>query len=104
MIESPIESGIYNVCDDDSISTTELITIISDTIHKKVRILKLPKEMIVFLSKLGDVLKLPINTERLTKLTENYQVANNKIIHSIGSPLPLSAREGLKVTLTSFNQ
>lgn len=104
LIESPIETGIYNVCDDDSISTTELITIISDSIHKRVKILKIPKEMIVFLSKLGDVLKLPINTDRLTKLTENYQVANNKIINSIGSPLPLSARDGLKVTLASFKQ
>ena len=63
----------------------------------------LPKSIIKFLSKLGDLLKLPLNTERLNKLTETYIVSNNKIIKAMNKPLPLSAKEGLMKTLNSFN-
>ena len=52
---------------------------------------------------MGDMLRLPLNTERLCKLTETYIVSNNKIITAINKPLPLSAKEGLMKTLNSFN-
>ena len=52
---------------------------------------------------MGDFFKLPLNSERLNKLTETYIVSNNKIITAINKPLPLSAKEGLMKTLNSFN-
>jgi hypothetical protein len=33
-------------------------------------------------AKLGTILRLPLNSERLRKLTENYVVSNQKIINS----------------------
>jgi hypothetical protein len=65
--------------------------------------LKTPKFLINFIVKVGDYFKLPLNTERLKKLTENYIVSNNKIITAINKPLPLTAKEGLLKTLNSFN-
>ena len=54
-------------------------------------------------AKVGDALHLPLNTERLGKLTENYISSNAKIKKALGiEKLPVSAREGLKVTLESF--
>ena len=53
--------------------------------------------------KLGDVLKLPLNTERLSKLTETYIVSNQKLKNAINKPLPVSAKEGLLKTFNSFN-
>jgi hypothetical protein len=47
------------------------------------------------MAKLGDHLHLPLNTERLQKLTEDYVVSNDKIIKVIGKSFPVSAREGL---------
>ncbi len=98
-----IPSGVYNVADDEPLATNELIKFIADSKNKKYHIWYIPKSIIKLLSKLGDLLKLPLNTERLNKLTETYIVSNNKIITAINKPLPLSAKEGLMKTLNSFN-
>ena len=98
-----IPSGVYNVADDEPLATNDLIKLIAESQEKKYHIFNLPKSIIKFLSKWGDFLKLPLNSERLSKLTETYIVSNNKIITSINKPLPLSAKEGLMKTLNSFN-
>jgi cytochrome c biogenesis protein CcdA len=40
----------------------------------------------------GNFLKLPINSERLQKLTESYVVSNAKIKAAIEKPLPISSK------------
>ncbi len=90
-----IPSGIYNLADDEAISTNKLITLIADSQNKKAHILKIPKGVISGIAKIGDVLKLPLNSERLQKLTESYVVSNEKMVKAIGKPLPYSAEEGL---------
>lgn len=97
-----ITSGIYNVSDDEPISTNELISLIADSNFKKPKIWKISKSWIIFMAKMGDLLKLPLNTERLRKLTESYEVSNNKIKTAVGKPLPLSSKEGLRKTFNSF--
>ncbi|ABQ03373.1 NAD-dependent epimerase/dehydratase family protein [Flavobacterium johnsoniae] len=97
-----IPSGIYNVADDKSLSTNELIELLGESLNKKVHILNLSKDIIKSLVKFGDFLHLPLNSERLQKLTENYLVSNEKIINAIGKSLPVSAEEGLKRTFASF--
>ncbi len=98
-----IPSGVYNVADDEPLSTNDVIKLIAECQDKKYYIWNFPKSIIKLLSKLGDLLKLPLNTERLNKLTQTYKVSNNKIITAINKPLPLSAKEGLIKTLNSFN-
>jgi nucleoside-diphosphate-sugar epimerase len=98
-----IPSGIYNVADDEPIATNDLIKLIAVSQGKTHHIWNLPKSIIKLLSKMGDFFKLPLNSERLNKLTETYIVSNNKIITAINKPLPLSAKEGLMKTLNSFN-
>ena len=57
-----------------------------------------------FLANIGDRLHLPLTTERLSKLTENYVVDNSKIKRVLQiDKMPLSAREGLSYTIRSFN-
>lgn len=97
-----IESGIYNLADDFSLSTIDLVKIMSEVINKPTKILKLPKLFVRFLAKVGDFLPIPINSERLLKLTENYVVSNLKIKKAIQKKLPLSSKEGIKKTITSF--
>jgi len=49
------------------------------------------------------VVHLPLNKERLRKLTENYVVSNQKIKSALGiERMPVSAREGIRKTLESF--
>jgi nucleoside-diphosphate-sugar epimerase len=97
-----IPSGIYNLADDQAISTNRLIELIAISKNKKATIYSIPKKFIFFLAKLGDFLRLPINSERIEKLTENFVVSNEKIVKVIGKPLPVSAEVGLIKTFNSF--
>lgn len=98
-----IPSGVYNIADNEPLATNDLIKLIAESQKKNYHIWNVPKSIIKLLSQMGDFLKLPLNSERLSKLTETYIVSNNKIITAINKPLPLSAKEGLMKTLNSFN-
>ena len=97
-----IDSGVYHIADDGSLSTNALVQLIGKSIGKTSRILKIPKKIVKFIALIGDVLSLPINTERLNKLTENYVVSNAKIKKAIKKELPLSIKEVIIKTITSF--
>lgn len=104
IVKSP-ESGIYHLADDEPVSTNTLIRLIAESRGKKARIWKPGKSFIKFLARTGNVCGLPLNTERLRKLTENYIVSNRKIMEAIGAEkLPVKAEEGLLRTLKSFNE
>jgi nucleoside-diphosphate-sugar epimerase len=97
-----IPSGIYNLADDQAISTNRLIELIAISQNKFARIYTIPKKFIITIAKFGDYLKLPINSERLEKLTQNFVVSNDKIVKAIGTSLPLNAEDGLMKTFNSF--
>ena len=98
-----IPSGVYNIADDDPVSTNELISLIAQSQNKNFKIWNVPKSIIIFFSKLGDLFRLPLNTERLNKLTETYIVSNQKIKKAINKPLPINSKVGLLKTFNSFN-
>jgi nucleoside-diphosphate-sugar epimerase len=102
--ETAIPSGVYQVSDDKSLSTNELIQLLGISLDKKNKILNIPSSWIKGLAKLGDHLHLPLNSERLQKLTENYVVSNQKIVGAIGKPLPVGSKEGLLKTFQSFQK
>jgi nucleoside-diphosphate-sugar epimerase len=103
VLTKDVPSGIYNMGDDDALSTNELIEEICKSLGMKPHIWKLPKGLMNGMAKVGDVLHLPLNSERLRKLTENYISSNEKIKNALGiEKMPVDARDGLKVTLKSF--
>lgn len=103
LLEKSVESGIYNMADDEALSTNELIEVMCESMGKKAHIWKINKGLISFGSKLGDVLHLPLNSFRLNKLTENYVVSNAKIKSALGiEKMPVNARDGLTLTIKSF--
>ena len=97
-----ITSGVYNVADDTPLSTTELVDVIGSSIGKNAKILKVPRLIVALVAKIGDLLTLPVNSERVQKLTENYIVSNSKIKRAIGKELPLTSKNGLIKTIKSF--
>jgi nucleoside-diphosphate-sugar epimerase len=99
-----VASGVYNVADDESLSTTEVFSILAESLNKKSKLWKLSPVFLKFIAKIGDKIKFPLNTERLNKLTENYIVSNKKIKEAINSPLPITSREGLLNTANSFRE
>lgn len=103
VLTKDVPSGIYNMGDDEALSTNELIEEICKSLNKKAHIWRLPKGLMTGIAKVGGWLHLPLNPDRLQKLTENYVSSNAKIKAALGvDKMPVDAREGLKVTLESF--
>lgn len=104
LVNENLSSGIYNFADDDAISTNELIKTINQAVGKKAKLWNISKNMIESVAKLGDKLHLPLNSERLKKLTESYIVSNQKIKNELKiESLPVSVQDGLIKTVQSFN-
>jgi nucleoside-diphosphate-sugar epimerase len=101
--QKEIPSGIYNIADDDALSTNELISLIGEIKGFKAKIWKINQNIIRLISRFGGLLSLPLDSERLKKLTESYIVSNRKLKIAIGKPFPVSSREGLIQTFKSFN-
>ncbi len=100
-----IPSGIYNFSDDASLSTNDLVSLIANSLSKTPRLYSIFPGFIKSLVRIGDIIPLPLNSERLKKLTESYVVSNDKIKKALNiKNLPLSSREGLKLTIKSFNE
>ena len=102
ILNKDIPSGAYEVADSDAFSTNELVRMAGDALGKKVIFWRLPKGLVRFGAAVGSMLGLPLNTERLEKLTENAVVDNGLLLKVLGKSLPLTAREGFEKTFKSF--
>lgn len=103
VLTNDVPSGIYNMGDDEALSTNELIEEICKSLGKKAHIWRLPKGLMTAIAKVGGWLHLPLNSDRLQKLTENYVSSNLKIKKALGvDKMPVDARTGLQTTLESF--
>lgn len=103
LLKKDIESGIYNVCDDATVSTNKLIELICESLGKKALLWRVPQGFIKCIAKIGDVLHMPLNTERLWKLTENYVVSNRDIKFALGvDRMPVEAKEGFRESIRSL--
>ncbi|HRO41288.1 MAG TPA: NAD-dependent epimerase/dehydratase family protein [Flavipsychrobacter sp.] len=104
LLTGEIESGIYNMADDESLATTEVVKIIAEVQQKTPSLWHIHPSIIRAVAKLSDIVRLPLNSERLKKLTESYTVSNRKIKRALGiNKMPVSAREGLIRTIASFS-
>lgn len=105
LLTENVESGIYNINDDEAVSTNELIDIICTAMGKKAHIWRIPRGLMEGVAKMGGALHLPLNAERLQKLTENYVSSNAKIKKALGvEQLPVRAKDGLTMTIKSFEK
>jgi len=102
ILVSKMESGIYHVSDDEPLSTNEIIEMIGEVINKKPLMINLPKWMIKTMGHLGTVFHLPVNDGAVKKLTSNYLVSNCKLKKALNIELPMSAKEGMLLTLKNL--
>lgn len=97
------EAGTYQIADDEAVSTNRLVELIAASLGIKPRIWKLNRKLIQAFAKLGDFIPVPLNSERLKKLTESYVVSNKKIKNALNiDKMPVRAEDGIKNTLNSF--
>lgn len=104
LLNEDVPSGIYNLADDEALSTNELVGIACEAMGRKTRILTFGRGLMTVAAKVGDRLHLPLNSERLGKLTENYVVSNEKIKKALHiDRMPVHAKDGLTKTIRSFH-
>jgi nucleoside-diphosphate-sugar epimerase len=99
-----IANGVYQISDDEPLSTNEVVAILAVSLNAKPQLWKISTKLIKLTAKIGDFFHLPLTTERLNKLTESYVVSNAKIKLALNSGLPLTTIEGLRITASSFNK
>ena len=104
LLTKNVASGIYHMGDDEALSTNELIALMCEAMGKTPHIWKMNRKMMEGCAGLGTLLHLPLNTERLRKLTENYVVCNEKIKTALGiEQMPVRAADGIVKTIKSFS-
>ena len=105
LLTKDVASGIYHMGDDEALSTNELIALMCEAMGKEPHIWKMNRKMMEGCAGLGTLLHLPLNTERLRKLTENYVVSNEKIKSALGiDRMPVCAADGIRKTIKSFEE
>ena len=105
LLAKDVASGIYNMGDDEALSTNELIALMCEVLGRKPHIWRLHRGVMEACAAVGTCLHLPLNKERLRKLTENYVVSNAKIKKALGiERMPVRAEEGIRRTIRSFCQ
>lgn len=103
LLTKDVASGIYHMGDDEALSTNELIALMCKAMGKEPHIWKMNRKMMEGCAGLGTLFHLPLNTERLRKLTENYVVSNEKIKSALGiDRMPVRAADGIMKTIRSF--
>ena len=103
LLTQEVASGIYHMGDDEALSTNELIALMCQALDRKPHIWKINRGLMEFCARLGTLLHLPLNEERLRKLTENYVVSNAKIKAALEiDRMPVRAEEGIVRTIKSF--
>lgn len=95
-----IKSDIYNVADDEPLSTNRIVALIAKSQNRDYQKLNLPKCLLKLIAKFGDVFNLTFNSKNLNKLTQSYIVSNKKIIIAIGKKLPIKSQDGIFKTFT----
>lgn len=91
------KGGVYNVCDNEQPSFRELEISISQQLGKKVP-MSIPMWVAKPIAIVGNLLgsKAPINTQKLTKITESLTFSNEKVKRELGWE-PLSVLDYFKI-------
>lgn len=102
ILSQRLEPGTYHLADTEPLSTNELVRLIASELNSSANIVPIPRGFVKALARMGDWLPLPLNSERLEKLTENYIVSNHKLLTALGMQLPVTAELGMRKTIRSF--
>ena len=95
ILESNISSGVYNIADEDTISTFDMIKVLYSIKNKKLRVLPIPRWIIITLLRLFRIISKELNQNILSKLESNLELDCSKLKNELKIKLPFSTKEGL---------
>ncbi|MGM9845151.1 MAG: NAD-dependent epimerase/dehydratase family protein [Muribaculaceae bacterium] len=103
MIERREVAGTFAVADDTPISTTRIVTLAAEATGRKARLWHIPKPMVITAAKIGDALRLPLNSRRLGKLSCNLIVDNTALKQALSiTAMPVATEEAFRRTFAAM--
>lgn len=98
-----IPGNTFLLADDEPQDVRDLIHEIAAAMDLRPRMLNVPKFIVSALTKVGDVLRLPLNSNMLAKLTEDLLVDNSKIKGALQiETMPYGISSGIKDMVDSI--
>lgn len=95
--------GVFNLADDDYLSTNEVVRILAEEMGRPERLWRIPRRMLVTAAFFGDLARLPLNSSSLSKLTDDFLVDNSALKSALAvDRLPMTARDGIRATARSL--
>lgn len=97
-----IKSGIYNISDNDPISTTDLIKIFSNYTNRKIFYLEIPLIFFDISLYISKTFNLNYFINYYNKMFKHNIVDNTYLLKSLNKQLPYTVDEGFKETFKHF--
>lgn len=99
-----VPSGIYNVADNEPISSIQLVNWIAAVFDKKAKIIKAPKGILNLFAKIGDMLNWEFNSNKLFELSHSRIVNGNKIKAALDkNKMPVETEIAVLKTIEYYN-
>lgn len=103
MSVTDMPSDIYNVADDGFLTLNEVYEIMCSVLQKKVRIWRLNKGFVKFVSRIGTEFHFSFDDYKYKRLTSNFKVSNEKIKKVLGiQKMPVSTVIGMEKAIRDF--
>ena len=90
-------SFTLNIANEDAISTKELISLIYKALNEKPSKINFPETVIKLISLIGDLIPIPLNTEKLKKITSSFVVDTGEMTKVLGFNLPEKTRDTISL-------
>lgn len=105
LVDGDVPGGTYNLADDESVSTNELVALICRSLGRTPRVWHISPALVRAAVRLGDMLRLPLDSVRFGKLTGDCVVSNARLLRALGvDRMPVTARQGLLDTLADLRR
>ena len=98
ILTSDIPSGVYNISDEEKISTLEIIETIYISNNHKFIMLPIPKVLIKITLNILSLIFKNLKQDILLKLESNLELDSSKLRKNLKIKLPFSTKDGLKKT------
>ena len=99
-----ITSGIYNVADDDPIGSIQFVNWLSEVLEKKITIYKVPKGLLLFVAKLGNMFNLDFNSKKLVEKSHSRIVICDKLKKELQLlKMPIDTEQAVLKTIEYYN-
>jgi nucleoside-diphosphate-sugar epimerase len=100
-----IPPGIYNVADDDTLTTNETYELICAALGKKKHKQYWDKWLLHLVAKIGNHLHMSLNEYQYQKLSSNFVVSNHKLKTALKiSSMPVSSVDGFLKSVQCFDE